>query len=170
MKKMLVSHSTILVTILMLVTASAAHQTVSVRDGVTSIGAGAWTNAPGQNRRLHGAERRQGEDDRTGGSACYALTFPPAADSDANFAVVVVNEDAGRAKTIAPTGAAEFFLWPGQSTLVFKSGNAWKYTEAGRWRLMGNLTLYLDAENGSDANDGLAEGRGAPEERDGGPI
>jgi hypothetical protein len=161
-KKMLVSRCAIFVTILMLVTGSgpAGAQTVSVRDAVTSIGAGAWTNTRLVKTAAYTVQSGdKGKTIALGGSACYALTFPPAAGSDANFAVVVVNEDAGRAKTIAPTGATEFFLWPGQSTLVFKSGNAWKYTEAGRWRLMGNVTLYLDAENGSDANDGLAEGR-----------
>jgi hypothetical protein len=95
-----------------------------------------------------------------GGAAFFSLTFGAASAYDANFAVVVVNEDSGRGKTIALTGGATFILWPGQSIVVFNQNNAWQTLGRARWRLAGNITMNCDPANGSASNDGLAAGAG----------
>jgi hypothetical protein len=96
-----------------------------------------------------------------GGNGFYALTFNAASGYDADFMVTVLNEDAGRAKSIALTGGATFYLWPGQSILVFNQNNVWQTLGRGRWKLPASQTVYVNASLGNDANDGLATGTSA---------
>lgn len=96
-----------------------------------------------------------------GGSAFYALTFSAASGYDANFSVVVINEDTVRAKTIALNGFTNFLLYPGQTILIFAQNNVWRTIGRDRWKLAGNtLNVYADFANGLDTNDGLAAGAG----------
>lgn len=96
------------------------------------------------------------------GSAFYTLTFNAASGYDANFAVMVINDDTGRAKTIAPNGLTSFLLWPGQNCLVFNDNNVWKvHPSAQRWLLTANTAFNVDGSLGSSTNDGLASGAGA---------
>lgn len=97
-----------------------------------------------------------------GGTAFYTLTFNAASGYDANFAVMVVNEDSGRGKTIAPNGVDSFILWPGQTCIVYNDNNTWRVLPAWqRWHLpSGNTTVNCDFILGLDTNDGLAAGAG----------
>jgi hypothetical protein len=96
-----------------------------------------------------------------GGAAFYALTFSAASGYDADFQVVAVNEDTVRAKTMAINGLNSFFLYPGQSCVVFSQNNVWRVLRYARWKLNGGtINLYTDFTNGNDANDGLAAGSG----------
>lgn len=101
-----------------------------------------------------------------GGTTCYALTFGAASGFDANFAVMVVNEDSGRGKIIALNGLASFILWPLQSIIVYNQNSAWKTLGRSRWKPPASSTLnfYSDFTNGTDtigATDGLATGTAA---------
>jgi hypothetical protein len=163
MENTLIDRRAILAALLMFIagTMQLYAQTAATDALSSSTGVSAWTNT----RLAKTAAYTVRNDDKgktiaLGGSAFYPLIFAAPSDYDANFAVLLVNEDPIRAKTIAPAGLAEFTLWPGQSSFVFNNGKIWQYTDPGRWRLRGNITLFVDAANGSDANDGLAEGRG----------
>ncbi len=92
-----------------------------------------------------------------GGSASYALTFGAATGYDPSFSVIVVNEDTARGKEVDLTagGGTRFFVWPGQTVLVYNSNNVWKSDGPKRWILSGNITIHV-ASGGSDNNDGLA--------------
>lgn len=96
-----------------------------------------------------------------GGSAFYTLTFNAPSGYDANFAVMVINEDTNAAKTIALSGLASWKLWPGQSVFIWNSGsNVWKSTGPYRWILPAGTTFNTDHANGVDTNDGLSTGAG----------
>lgn len=94
------------------------------------------------------------------GSGPWTLTFNAASGYDADFAVLVVNEGATRAVNVAPNGLTAFFLYPGQTCLVFNQNNVWQVMREKRWRLTAALTISVDGTNGNDANDGLASGTG----------
>lgn len=93
-----------------------------------------------------------------GGSAFYTLTFNAAGAYDANFSILVVNEDTARAKTVAINGFNPFFLYPRQSILVFNQNGAWQVLGRSRWKIALNTTIYCNQSTGNDANDGLAVG------------
>jgi hypothetical protein len=94
-----------------------------------------------------------------GGNALFTLTVNAASGYDANFAIIVYNEDAGRGKVIAANGRTSFILWPHQTVLIFNDNNAWKFSpDSQRWRpSTGSVTFNVDNVNGSDSstNDGL---------------
>lgn len=94
------------------------------------------------------------------GSAYYTLTFGVASGFDANFMVLLVNEDTTAGKKISFNGLTSFILWPGQVVIGFVSNSVWKTTGPYRWILTGAQTFYVDVTNGNDANDGLATGTG----------
>jgi hypothetical protein len=101
-----------------------------------------------------------------GGTAFYSLTFNTGSGYDANFIVLVVNEDTTRAKYIVLTGGTSFYLWPNQSCVVFNDNNTWHVTgHHDRWVWNGSVnTFYFDNVLGSDVagvTDGLATGTGA---------
>lgn len=104
-----------------------------------------------------------------GGSAYYTVTFSAASTYDANFAVVLTNEDStvsggnhtGRGKKIAINGYPSFILWPGQTMILMNQNNVWRFEYPGRWRVQGQPTIYVDHANGNDTNDGLVTGTGA---------
>lgn len=96
-----------------------------------------------------------------GGTAFYTLTVSAASGYSANFAFLVVNEDTGRGKTIAPNGLTSFILWPGQSCFIYNDNNVWKVNPSSqRWALTGALTINVDQTNGLSTNDGLSTGAG----------
>ena len=101
------------------------------------------------------ANNDKGQTIALGGNDFYALTFNAASGYDADFAVLVVNEDTGRAKTISPSGVASFKLYPGQSVKIFNQNNAWQIFGKSRWRIPGNTNFYVRTD-GNDSNDGLA--------------
>jgi hypothetical protein len=100
-----------------------------------------------------------------GGVAFYALTFGAASGYDANFTTLVLNEDTGRAKWIAPNGLLGFYLWPGQSVIVFNQNNVWQVHGRSRYKLpTGLFIVNTNYGVGSDTlgvSDGLATGAGA---------
>jgi len=54
-----------------------------------------------------------------------------------------------------------FILWPGQSCFVFNQNNVWNVNPSfQRWKVPNNTTIFIDCNNGSDSNDGLAAGVG----------
>jgi hypothetical protein len=96
-----------------------------------------------------------------GGSAFFTLSFGAPASYPSTFVVMVLNTDAGRGKTISPSGSPSFILWPGQSCFVFNQGGTWYvFPSTNRWKKTG-VVLFVDASNGNDANDGLVAGTGA---------
>ena len=98
-----------------------------------------------------------------GGSIYYTLTLGAASSYDANFAIRVLNEDTGRAKLISPSGLTSFYLWPGQTALIYAQNNVWHVDRPNRYRLTGNVTLNVDYSSGSDSTstDGLSTGSSA---------
>lgn len=94
-----------------------------------------------------------------GGNSLFTLTFNPNAGYDINFIVMVVNTDAATAKIITMSGFTSFFLWPGQTILVYNDNSVWRSTGPYRW-VSGTMNFYVDPINGSDSNDGLAPGAG----------
>jgi hypothetical protein len=129
---------------------------------------GAYTVAPSDN----------GKTIALGGTAFYKLTFHTTVSYDPGMWVLVVNEDlysniitftAGRAKWIEIAGTTfSFYLWPGQSVIVYAQADQWRILGKTRWRLPGEavaaLTINTDFTNGSDTlglSDGLATGAGA---------
>lgn len=90
-----------------------------------------------------------------GGTAHYTLTMSAASGYDANFAVMLTNEDAGRAKTIAINGLASFFLYPLQSVLVYNQNSVWVVHGRQRWKLPDTITIHTNYSTGNDANEGL---------------
>jgi hypothetical protein len=100
-----------------------------------------------------------------GGTAFYTLTFSAASGYDVDFAVIVVNEDSGRAKYISISGGTSFYLWPGQTVTVLNQNNTWQVQGKSRWKLpTGALTINTDFTNGSDtlgSADGLGTSGGA---------
>jgi len=96
-----------------------------------------------------------------GGSACYNLTFPTASTLDNEFGVIVINEDADRAKFIVlPGGSGTHKLWPKQQAMVLNVNDVWKIDIPQRWKLTTQTIFYCDVVNGNNANDGLAPGAG----------
>lgn len=101
-----------------------------------------------------------------GGNTFYTTTAGAASGFPATCSIVFVNVDAGRGKTISIPGVslgAVNILWPGQSFLLknVSNGNVW--TAIGlpnRWKLLSPTSIFVDAANGSDTNDGLAPGAG----------
>ena len=100
-----------------------------------------------------------------GGNAFYRLTFDAPANYPASFAVAVLNEDRGRAKFVVLSGNESFYLWPGQSIVVFNQNNIWRTMGRAKWLLpTGPVTIHTDFVHGSDEYgkaDGLETGTGA---------
>jgi phage-related tail fiber protein len=70
-----------------------------------------------------------------GGNAFFTVTLNAASGYDANFAITIVNEDAGRGKRISPNGLASFILWPKQTVRVFNQNNVWQLDpDQQRWK------------------------------------
>lgn len=86
-----------------------------------------------------------------GGNAFYTVTF--GSGYPATCQVLVVNEDQARAKNVAlPSGTT--MLFPKQSMWVVNDNGTLFGNPPGPW-VFGNPTLYIDVNNGNDANDGL---------------
>ena len=96
-----------------------------------------------------------------GGSAYYTLTVGAASGFDANFMVLLLNEDTVRAKKISANGVTDFFLYPGQTAILYSQNNAWRVYRNNRWKCPVGTVVYVDGTFGSDTNDGLAVGTGA---------
>lgn len=97
-----------------------------------------------------------------GGSAFYTLTFGAASGYPTGYGVMVVNEDTGRAKALSISGIGTVTLWPLQSCIVYAQNSVWQTQGCGeRWRIPGNLSFFVDATNGNNANDCLAPTTGA---------
>lgn len=95
-----------------------------------------------------------------GGSAFFALTVGSASGYDADYAVILLNEDAGRGKQLSISGLSSFILWPLQSVVLFNQNGTWQVLGRSRW-LQTGIIIHVDPLNGSDTNnDGLATGTG----------
>lgn len=95
-----------------------------------------------------------------GGNAYFTLTFNAASGYNSRFAVMVLNEDTARAKLISCNGLSSFYLWPGQTAIIYNQNNTWVVSKPSRWKLTGTVEMYVDTTSGSDstANDGMASG------------
>lgn len=96
-----------------------------------------------------------------GGSSFYTVTFSAASGYDTNFAVILLNEDSGRAKKIVLTGGLTYKLYPGQSTIVYNQSNVWASLGAPyRWRNTtgAGITLFVSTTGSDTNNDGLTAG------------
>ncbi len=104
-----------------------------------------------------------------GGSTFFTLTFSAASGYASDCAFWVTNEDTGRAKFLSingftgPAGLTGFFLWPGQTVIIFNDNNTWVSTGPNDWTLPAGTTVYVTS-GGTDwtngANDCLASGSG----------
>ncbi len=117
----------------------------------------------GQSRKT-GAYAVQPTDSGTiilAGNSFYSLTASAASGFGSTFAVIVLNEDTGRGKTITINGITSFILWPLQSFILLNDNGAWQILpRTQRWQAPGGVTLNVDPVLGSDSNDGLATGVG----------
>jgi hypothetical protein len=96
-----------------------------------------------------------------GGNAFFTVTLNAASTYDANFAITIVNEDAGRGKRISPNGLTSFILWPKQTVQIFNQNSVWRVDPPEqRWRDDAAPTFHVHPTLGSDTNDGLAAGAG----------
>lgn len=132
--------------------------------GVSTWAAPTWSNtrlAKTANYTVANADK--GDTLALGGSAYFTLTFSAASGYDANFSVLVTNEDTARAKLLAINGLTSFYLYPGQSVWVYNDNNTWVSTGPYRWKLSGAVNCYVDGALGSDSTsvDGLAAGASA---------
>src|SRR5262249_32207401 len=94
----------------------------------------------------------------TGG--LYTIQAANVASIDDDYQILIFNND-GRGKNISiPVGGVNtvIMLWPGQWMLLSKYAGTWNYTTPGRYRPPVGVTLYVNSNLGSDANDGLARG------------
>lgn len=96
-----------------------------------------------------------------GGSGFFTLTFSAASGYDADFIVLVVNEDTGRGKTLAINGYSNFILWPGQCVIIFNQNNVWRFNPPGRWKLTAAQSWQVNHASGSNTGDGLSTGAAA---------
>jgi hypothetical protein len=106
------------------------------------------------------ANADKGQTIALGGSSCYTLTFGAASSFDANFAVLVLNEDTARGKIMSIPGITAFTLYPLQSIVVYASNNVWQVFGRSRWQMPPMQNFYVNPSLGNDANDGLAAGDG----------
>ena len=104
------------------------------------------------------------------GNTVNSLIFPTPTSFNTAHINMVVNEtvwsSGGRAKLITLTGNNEFptfWLWPGQSAMVYLQNNIWRVLRPERWKLpSSSVTIYVDATNGNDTTaDGLGTTTGA---------
>jgi hypothetical protein len=91
-------------------------------------------------------------------SGFFKLTFNAASGYDANFGVVVVNEDTGRGKIISCNGLTDFILWPKQTCTVFNQNNVWKIDRPNQLWLVDSAPTFRVDPTGSNNNDGLSTG------------
>lgn len=146
------------------------RQNMSIQAIIRALGDGVWKNArSAQTANYTVVQSDQGTTLGLGGNAFFTLTFSAPSSYSTQFLVLVVNEDSfgsGRAKKIAfSSGGTSFFLWPGQTVLIFRVGSSWRSNpEYQRAKLPATgITINTDFTNGSDtdlANDGLATGSG----------
>lgn len=94
------------------------------------------------------------------GNAFYTLTINAASGYNAEFSVMILNEDSVRAKRITADGVSSFLLYPKQSVILFNQDNAWNFHGKSRWNIPSATIMYVDVANGNDLNDGLAAGVG----------
>jgi hypothetical protein len=108
----------------------------------------------------------------SGTSTFFQISFGTASAFPANFAVMVTNEDGfgggGRARFIngvTVDGYGGFFLWPGQSVIVYNSNNQWIAHGRKRFRpAASNINFWVNTVSGTDtygSTDGLGTGASA---------
>ena len=95
-----------------------------------------------------------------GGGTLFTLTVNSASGYDANYAVLITNDDSTRGKVLSISGITAFILWPLQTVLLFNDNNTWKLSpNSQRWKVPygTDVTFNWDNVNGSDSatNDGL---------------
>jgi hypothetical protein len=137
-------------------TANAADLTVAQVQSMLSVGGAPLTNV----RLAKTGTYSVGNGDKgltlaLGGSAYYTVTFAAPAGYDANFNILVLNEDSTRAKLIAISGGTNFTLWPGQTAQVYNQNNIWRVFRQNRWTATLS-NIYVDPVNGHD--DGTTDG------------
>jgi len=102
------------------------------------------------------------------GDTFYTVTFGRPWNYPAGFEVTLVNASASRGKGITAFSAFNplnsNIIWPGAANRVYNTSNSgtngW-FRERYRYKpLVAQSTMFFDAVNGSDSNDGLAAGAG----------
>lgn len=132
--------------------------------GSTLSALAAWTNtrlAKTANYTVVNGDK--GKTLALGGNAFFTLTIGAASGFDADFAIVVENEDSDtqRGKRISPNGITSFILYPKQCVRIFNQNNVWIIDPPQQlWRPTTLPTIYVDGTNGLSTNDGLATGAG----------
>lgn len=96
-----------------------------------------------------------------GGGAYYTLTVGAASGFDAAFMVILLNEDTVRAKLISVSGGTNFYLYPGQTAILYTQNNVWQVFRSPRWQCPSGTIVHVNGASGNDSNDGLATGAGA---------
>lgn len=100
---------------------------------------------------------------RNGSNTQFTVTLSAVTGFPSGCWVRVVNGDFARAKFLSgfPSSMVSV-LFPTQAAEVQIINGAWAtVSQPGRWRLPGNVTVYVDPTNGSNSNDCLASGSGA---------
>lgn len=98
----------------------------------------------------------------TGSTGFFTVTLPVVSGFASNCKVTITNGDTARAKGLSgfPSNLPAF-LWPLQTIVVEIVNGAWIANQpAGRWKLSGAVTAFIDNSVGSDSNDCLAAGAG----------
>lgn len=97
----------------------------------------------------------------------YTITINAATTYDADFGIVIVNTDPltktgqildGRGVLIAASGHDSFWLYPGQTATLRRSGSAWRIEREKRWQApksTNNIYCNNGTANGDTNNDGL---------------
>lgn len=88
------------------------------------------------------------------GSSGFTATFDTPSLYDADFLMMVVNEDASIGKLVSLSGGEIFYLFPGDSCFVFNQNNVWQSNHPRRPVLKVTTTFYV-SPSGSDSNSGL---------------
>lgn len=131
---------------------------MSFQDGTLGLGVNTLTNTRLSKTAAYTvANGDKGSTISLGGGATYALTFNAASGYDANFLALIENEDPSNGKSMAIAGYTAFYLWPGQTMLIYNSNGVWRWLKPDRWVPgAGNgPTIYVNSATGSDTNDGL---------------
>ena len=101
---------------------------------------------------------------KMGSGSTWPLTLTLSAPLAAGCRIDVVGQLSRAVKLSGFTGlglTSSSMLWPTKSFSLLSTGSSWLLTIAdGRWKIPNNTTLYVDVNNGNDANDCLAAGSG----------
>lgn len=90
-----------------------------------------------------------------------ALTIPAASGLDTNFVAVIVNPttNTGIRVTSSAGDFADYWVYTGQTSMVWRSGSTMYRSLPGRWQKGSTVQVYANSSTGSNNNDGLTVNR-----------